>query len=58
MTYQIKGTVGPTKYPASYQIPVKACATLLYDADGTAFTIAKPFSCTNKTYPIVKKFAQ
>jgi ABC-type branched-subunit amino acid transport system substrate-binding protein len=58
MTYQIKDTIGPTKYPDSYEIPKKACATLEYDADGTGFTIAQPFTCTTKTYPILPKFSQ
>jgi ABC-type branched-subunit amino acid transport system substrate-binding protein len=58
MTYQIKDTIGPTKYPDSYEIPNKACSTLEYDADGTGFTIAQPFSCTTKTYPILPKFSQ
>jgi hypothetical protein len=35
---------------------VPACSTLLSDADGTAFTIAQPYSCSTKTYPILKKF--
>jgi len=57
MTYQIKDTIGPTTYPASYKYSVKACATLEYDADGSAFTIAQPYFCTTKTYPILPKFA-
>ena len=57
MTYQIKDTVGPTTYPASYKYSVKSCATLEYDADGTAFEIVQPFKCTTKTYPILPKFA-
>ncbi len=58
MTYQIKGTIGPTKYPASYQYAVSSCATLLEDVDGTAFSIAQPFKCSNKTYPILPRFAR
>jgi ABC-type branched-subunit amino acid transport system substrate-binding protein len=57
MTYQIKDTVGPVTYPASYKYSVKACSTLEYDADGTAFEIVQPFTCTTKTYPILPKFA-
>ena len=48
MTYQIKNTVGPTTYPASYKYAVKSCVTLEYDADGTAFTIVQPFYCTTQ----------
>jgi hypothetical protein len=57
MTYEIKGTIGPTKYPDSYQYSVSACSTLLEDVDGTAFTIAQPYTCSNKTYPILPKFS-
>jgi hypothetical protein len=58
MLYSIKDTVGPISYPASYQIPLKACTVLEYDADGTAFTIAQPYTCSTKTYPILAKYAQ
>jgi branched-chain amino acid transport system substrate-binding protein len=56
MTYQIKGTVGPTVYPASFKLGTQSCATLEYDADGTAFEIVQPFTCTTKTYPVLPKF--
>ena len=56
MTYQIPDTIGPTSYPKAYQNQFKACATLLYD-DGTQFTIAQKFLCTNKKYPVLPKFA-
>jgi ABC-type branched-subunit amino acid transport system substrate-binding protein len=55
MTYQIKDTIGPTIYPKSFKFGQQACSTLEYD-DGTAFTIAQPFTCTTKTYPILPKF--
>jgi ABC-type branched-subunit amino acid transport system substrate-binding protein len=56
MTYQIKDTVGPTMYPASFKTSTKSCATLLSDPDGTAFEIVQPFFCTTKTYPVLPKF--
>jgi branched-chain amino acid transport system substrate-binding protein len=56
MTYQIKGTVGPTSYPASFKLGTQSCSTLEYDADGTAFQIVQPFYCTTKTYPVLPKF--
>ena len=56
MTYLIKDTIGPTKYPSSYNIPNKACNALEYDADGIAFTLAQPYTCTTKTSPILPKF--
>jgi ABC-type branched-subunit amino acid transport system substrate-binding protein len=57
MTYQIKDTVGPTTYPASARYATKQCATLLYDADGTAFSIAQPFTCISDLVPLLPKFA-
>jgi ABC-type branched-subunit amino acid transport system substrate-binding protein len=57
MTYQIKDTVGPTQYPASFKIATKSCSTLEYDAAGTAFEIVQPFFCTNKTYPVLPKYS-
>jgi len=57
MTYQIKDTIGPTVYPASFKLGTQACSTLEYDADGTAFSIVQPFTCTTKTYPVLPKFA-
>ena len=56
MTYQIPDTIGPTSYPKSYKNQFKACSTLLYD-DGTAFTIAQKYACTDKKYPVLPKFA-
>jgi ABC-type branched-subunit amino acid transport system substrate-binding protein len=56
MTYQIKGTIGPTIYPASFKLGTQSCTTLEYDADGTAFEIVQPFYCTTKTYPVLPKF--
>jgi ABC-type branched-subunit amino acid transport system substrate-binding protein len=56
MTYQIKGTVGPTSYPASFKLGTQSCATLQYDAEGTSFEIVQPFYCTTKTYPVLPKF--
>ena len=57
MTYSIKDTIGPTSYPASFKQGTKSCATLEYDADGTAFENVQPFTCTTKTYPVLPKFA-
>jgi ABC-type branched-subunit amino acid transport system substrate-binding protein len=54
--YYIKNTIGPTNYPASYNIPNQACNSLEFDADGSAFSLAQPYTCTTKTYPILPKF--
>jgi len=57
MTYQIKDTIGPTKYPSSYNIPDQACNVLDHvNDDGSGFTLAEPFTCTTKTLPILAKF--
>jgi ABC-type branched-subunit amino acid transport system substrate-binding protein len=57
MTYQIKDTIGPTKYPASFKSGTEQCATLYKDPEGTAFEIVQPFTCTTKMYPVLPKFA-
>jgi ABC-type branched-subunit amino acid transport system substrate-binding protein len=57
MTYAVKDTLGPTKYPQSFQYSVEACSTLLKDSDGTKFEIAQPYTCSTKTYPILPKFS-
>jgi branched-chain amino acid transport system substrate-binding protein len=50
MTYQIKGVVGPTKYPASLTL-ASPCATLTL-SDGTGYKIVAPYKCyTNITIP-------
>jgi ABC-type branched-subunit amino acid transport system substrate-binding protein len=57
MTYQLKDVVGPVNYPASFHFGIPNCATLLLDADATAFQVAEPYTCSAKTYPILQKFA-
>ncbi len=57
MTYQLPGVVGPVKYPQSFKFGLPSCSSLLTDPDGTGFTILAPYSCTTKTYPILKKFS-
>jgi ABC-type branched-subunit amino acid transport system substrate-binding protein len=50
MTYQIKGVVGPTKYPKSMTLS-SPCATLTV-SDGTGYKIVAPYKCyTNITIP-------
>ena len=58
LTYEMKNTIGPITYPASFKYAVKSCAGLMYDADGTSFAIAQPYTCSTKTYPILPKYAQ
>jgi branched-chain amino acid transport system substrate-binding protein len=47
MTYEIKGSIGPTQYPRAFQALNTYCAAMTKDADGTAYTIAEPYTCTN-----------
>jgi hypothetical protein len=57
MTYQIPDTIGPTKYPSSYNIPDQACNVLDHvNDDGSGFTLSQPYTCTTKTFPIPSKF--
>ena len=58
MTYQIKDTVGPTVYPASYKFGQQSCATLEYDATAPRSTSCSRSSARTKTYPILPKFAK
>jgi ABC-type branched-subunit amino acid transport system substrate-binding protein len=53
MTYQIKGTVGPTQYPRAFQALNSYC-TGLVQSDGTAFSVVEPFTCTNHFTPVKK----
>src|SRR5438477_6860699 len=49
MTYQVKGLIGPTKYPDSHVVPTPSCSGFV-TSDGTNFTVVVPFSCSSKTY--------
>lgn len=53
MTYQIKGTAGPTQYPKAFQALNTYCAGMVH-SDGTAFTVAEAFHCTNHFTPVKK----
>jgi ABC-type branched-subunit amino acid transport system substrate-binding protein len=49
-TWQIKGLVGPTQYPASTVIPTPTCLELLGDSTGTGFTVLDPYTCSYKSF--------
>jgi branched-chain amino acid transport system substrate-binding protein len=49
-TWQIKGFVGPTVYPASTVVPTPSCSALLEDADGSSWATVEPFTCYKKTF--------
>jgi len=53
MTYQIKGSVGPTQYPKAFQALNTYCAGMV-KSDGSAFTVTEPFTCTNHFTPVKK----
>jgi branched-chain amino acid transport system substrate-binding protein len=54
-TWGIDGLVGPAKYPASTVVTSPYCAELLSVAT-TGYKIVSPYTCTDKTYPILKQF--
>jgi ABC-type branched-subunit amino acid transport system substrate-binding protein len=55
MTYQEKGLIGPTKYPDSHVIPTPSCGAIV-TSDGTNFSVVEPYTCSTKTYPVLKKY--
>jgi ABC-type branched-subunit amino acid transport system substrate-binding protein len=42
-TYEVKGTVGPTTFPAAHSVPTPCGA--LVTSNGTAFAVRVPYSC-------------
>jgi ABC-type branched-subunit amino acid transport system substrate-binding protein len=57
MTYQLQDVAGPVRYPQSFRLGTPACSTLLYDDDGTAFSLVQPYGCSTKTYPVLDKYS-
>ena len=51
MTWEIKGQVGPTKYPESTVLPTPLCSAVVFD-DGTAWRNVEPYSCSSQTFPV------
>jgi len=51
MTWEIKGLVGPTKYPESSVKPTPACGTLA-KSDGTSWKTLIPFTCASRSFPV------
>ncbi|MDQ1434440.1 MAG: branched-chain amino acid transport system substrate-binding protein [Actinomycetota bacterium] len=52
MTWEIKGQIGPVKYPASTVIPTPACTAVVVDADGAHWKTVVPYSCSYKTFAV------
>jgi ABC-type branched-subunit amino acid transport system substrate-binding protein len=57
MTYRLEDVAGPVRYPQSFRLGTPACSTLLYDEDGSAFTVVQPYGCSTKTYPVLERFS-
>ena len=55
MTYQVKGAIGPTTWPSAFKIG-NGCSTLLYDADGSAFTLSQPYTCSTAYAKVNPKY--
>jgi ABC-type branched-subunit amino acid transport system substrate-binding protein len=55
-TWQIKGLVGPTKYPASTVHSSPACSSLLMSTGTAPWTVVEPYTCSSKTYKLDPKF--
>ena len=53
-TWQIKGLIGPTIYPASTAVSSLACSELLSD-DGANYNVVSPFACSKKVFPVTGK---
>jgi ABC-type branched-subunit amino acid transport system substrate-binding protein len=51
MSFEIKGQIGPTRYPASTVMPTPLCSAVVTDNDGKHWTTVEPYSCSDKTYP-------
>jgi ABC-type branched-subunit amino acid transport system substrate-binding protein len=55
-TWQIKGFVGPIKYPAATVQPTPYCATLITSTGTAPWTVVEPYQCSYKRYKILSKF--
>jgi ABC-type branched-subunit amino acid transport system substrate-binding protein len=51
MTWEIKGVMGPTKYPESTVRSTPACSAVVFD-DGTKWNTVEPYTCSYKTFPV------
>jgi len=54
-TWEIKGLVGPTKYPKATVVSYPLCSGLTL-SDGTKWNVVVPYTCSTKTYPRNPKF--
>jgi branched-chain amino acid transport system substrate-binding protein len=57
-TWQIKGLVGPLKYPASTATPTPYCFNLLQaKSDGSGYSTLQPYGCSSRTFKIDPRFS-
>jgi hypothetical protein len=54
-SWEIKGLVGPTKYPASTVVATLACGELI-SSNGTSWDVVVPYACSAKRIAIDPKF--
>ena len=55
-TWQIKGLVGPIKYPAATVVSTPACGELITSSGTAPWTVIEPYACSYKQYKIDPKF--
>jgi ABC-type branched-subunit amino acid transport system substrate-binding protein len=55
-TWQIKGLVGPTKYPASTVASTPVCGELIKSSGTPPWTVIAPYACSTKQYKVDPKF--
>jgi branched-chain amino acid transport system substrate-binding protein len=55
-TWQIKGLVGPTNYPASTVASTPVCGELITSSGTAPWTVITPYACSSKQYKIDPKF--
>jgi hypothetical protein len=56
-TWQIKGLVGPIKYPQSTVVPTPYCQELITSTGTAPWTVLLPYTCSSKTFKINPKFS-
>jgi Periplasmic binding protein len=55
-TWQIKGLVGPTKYPDSTVVPTPYCEELITSSGTAPWTVIEPYACSSKKFKVDPKF--
>ena len=55
-TWQIKGLVGPVKYPAATVVQTPACSELITSTGTAPWEVIEPYTCSYKRFKIDPKF--